>query len=312
MTTTFRESSAYSYADILKKNLTESPIGNLDKSLIQSTTFQMKDPETIVYTDAGVNLTHKNLNMRVEKILQDAVRQNIKRMIVISSSVVDAERVLNIVNFWNTKNTGCKLFCTIGVHPHSASRTLKIENWESKLVKLIGENRDVVVAVGECGLDYHRMFSSKEDQIAVFKAQIRIAKELSMPLYLHERKAHEDFADCLNGVNLAGIVHCFTGTPDAANVYLQKGLYLGISGWICNQHRSSDLVESLSVIPNDRIVIETDSPYLVPKDLRYKPVHSEPKFIPHILSRVAYFKRMRRVDLAKVVEANVNRLFNFP
>lgn len=271
-----------------------------------------KNHSKIYHVDTGVNLSHKNYSGKITRVLRDAVSYNCRRCIVISTSVIDSERVTKLVREHNQVANGeYKLFCTIGVHPHEAERALKNPSWIAELEKMIEQNRDVVVAVGECGLDYDRMFSDKSSQLQVFRAQIELAKKMNLPLYLHERKAKDDFVKMLTEYdNLRGVVHCFTSDSQTAKTYLDMGFYLGITGWICDDSKNEQLLDALNnVIPIDKILMETDAPYLTPKDLERKPFHNGPQFIPHISSRVAHVKNIRRDELSLQVLRNVKTLF---
>lgn len=324
-----------SYADMLKKNIATMPsvavlakTAEPNRSTIQKKVkvgqdvgIKMKkdgNVGNVYYIDVGVNLTHKNLNTRIERILKDSVKHNCRRMISISSSLIDSKRAIALVRKWNKlSNDEYKLYCTVGVHPHEASRTLKLENWVEDLKKLVIDNDDIVLAIGECGLDYDRMFSTKEDQIKVFQEQIKLARDLQKPLYLHERKAHEDFLktyDDENGKdNIPGLVHCFTGGTDKAESYLKRGFYIGITGWLCDTQRSEELRKSLPNIPQDRLMVETDAPYLTPKDLVRKPYYNGPQYIPHISNTIVNILNLKdkkdKIKFEATVMKNVSTLF---
>lgn len=268
----------------------------------------------IFHVDAGINLSHRNFHTKIPKVVRDAVQNNCRRFIVISSSPADAERVVEIVREHNRNSGGeYKLYCTVGVHPHEAERTLQNERWLSELDRLISVNRDIVLAVGECGLDYDRMFSPKEQQIDVFRQQIDLARRHSLPLYMHERMARDDFIAILkeeNARELGGLVHCFTGDGNTAKMYLEEGFFLGITGWVCDDVRNSDLISALKTsIPIDRLLIETDAPYLMPKDLPRKPYYHGSHHIPHISTKVANLLSVRRDELTSQIQRNAKKVF---
>jgi TatD DNase family protein len=146
------------------------------------------------------------------------------------------------------------------------------------------------VAIGECGLDFNRNYSPHPDQEKWFVAQLELGLELGKPLFLHSRDAHPRFAEIVkhHGIRNA-VAHCFTGGKEELHAYLDLGLHIGITGWICDERRGRHLVELVRDIPRERLLLETDAPYLTPRDLRPQPKarRNEPAFLPHILGAVA-------------------------
>jgi TatD DNase family protein len=148
------------------------------------------------------------------------------------------------------------------------------------------------VAVGECGLDYFRDFAPRADQQAAFHRQLELAARLRKPVFLHQRDAHADFLAILSehwGDLTAGVAHCFTGSGPELASYLELGLAIGVTGWICDERRGAHLLPLMREIPADRLLLETDGPYLLPRDLRPKPTsrRNEPAYLPHIAAVVA-------------------------
>src|SRR5262249_24579043 len=148
--------------------------------------------------------------------------------------------------------------------------------------------------IGECGLDFDRNFSPRDAQLRCFEAHLELAAELRMPVFLHERSAHEEFAAILSkhrGRLVGGVVHCFTGTADALSRYLDLDMQTGIPGWICDDRRGTHLRDLVKTIPANRLMIETDAPYILPRDLpkSVKPGNgrNEPSFLPHVASTIA-------------------------
>ena len=326
--------SMLSYAEILRKGLdafagvsetTKSPVTNVitfipkqnvTKKMEISRSRSVADP--VFHVDAGVNFSHRNLNNKITHCIQDAVAYNCRRYILISSSVTDSKRVISIVRDYNKISTGnYKLYCTVGVQPHDAKRTLENPEWIKDLDDLISQNLDIVLAVGKCGLDYERMFAPKEMQITVFEEQLKLSFKYNLPLFLHERGARDDFLTILdktdtdsNLIMLRGVVHCFTGNDTTAQMYLDRGLYFNITGRICDESQNQELLHSLkTVIPLDKIMIATDAPYLTPKDLKKRPFYNGPQFIPHISGKVAHIKGIKRDELVTKVLKNVKTLF---
>ncbi|SUB74048.1 Deoxyribonuclease TatD [Pluralibacter gergoviae] len=174
--------------------------------------------------------------------------------------------------------------------------------------------RPEVVAIGECGLDFNRNYSTPQAQEQAFSAQLALAAELNLPVFLHCRDAHQRFIallapwlDKLPGA----VVHCFTGTRDELEACLAHGLYIGITGWVCDERRGVELRELLPLIPADRLLIETDAPWLLPRDLTPKPAsrRNEPAHLPHIAGRIAQWRAEDAEALARRTDDNARRLF---
>src|SRR5262249_43056206 len=169
-----------------------------------------------------------------------------------------------------------------------------------------------VVAIGECGLDFNRNYSPHPDQEKWFEAQIELSFEIHKPLFLHSRDAHPRFAEILKNHKVEkGVAHCFTGEKDELHSYLDLGLHIGITGWICDERRGKHLLELVKEIPRDRLLLETDSPYLTPRDLRPQPKarRNEPAFLPHILKTVARALGRPADEVAAETTQNATRLF---
>jgi TatD DNase family protein len=174
--------------------------------------------------------------------------------------------------------------------------------------------KDEVVAVGECGLDYCRNFSPREAQLAAFKRQLDIAKESGLPVFLHQRDAHDDFVEVLEPAlpDLSrAVAHCFTGEGESLREYVAMGLYIGITGWICDERRGKHLHDIVSIIPDDKILIETDAPYLLPRTVRPKPKsrRNEPMYLAEVARVVAEARGQTEEHVAKITTANAERFF---
>ena len=177
---------------------------------------------SISYIDIGVNLLDESFNKDLDEVLDRSFGSNVNILINTSSSIEEAKRSLDL-----TKRYPSKIYTTAGIHPHNAS--MADEQLKSNLLEII-KNKSVV-AIGECGLDYFRNFSPKEKQLSVFKTHLEAAKETGLPLFLHQRDAHEDFLNCLNDMldtPILGVAHCFTGNADQMKTYLDMGLYLSL------------------------------------------------------------------------------------
>ena len=172
-----------------------------------------------------------------------------------------------------------------------------------------------VVAIGECGLDFNRDFSPRPQQEKWFEAQVALAEELQMPLFLHERDAAQRFYDILTAgrKSVPAVVHCFTGSRDSLKMYLDLGLHIGITGWICDERRGKPLRELVREIPLDRLMIETDAPFLLPRSMRVKPKdgRNEPCFLPYVLQAVADCVGKPTGEVARATTATARNFFKF-
>lgn len=255
-------------------------------------------------TDIGVNLAHDSFDRDRAEVLASAERAGVTRMIVTGTSVTASARAAELAA------SDPRLYATAGIHPHHASEL--DEHSVESLRALLRQPR--VVAVGECGLDYFRDFSPRDVQRSAFDAQLALAAESRMPVFLHQRDAHDDFVEHLrhrrDGLT-GGVAHCFTAGPEQLSAYLDLGLYIGVTGWVCDERRGAELREALPKLPLDRLLLETDAPYLLPRDLEDKPRNrrNEPRFLPHILERVAAIMKRPADEIAEAAAENTERLF---
>ena len=212
----------------------------------------------IKYYDIGVNLFCKQYP-NPEKIIQEAEENGV--CCILTGTDPKENRKIN--DFVKTHN----VYGTAGIHPHNADRA-KQEDFVL-IEQILSENKNVV-AVGECGLDYDRMFSTKENQIRCLEKHIVLAEKLNKPLFLHERSASDDFIKRFKkhpDICKRSVVHCFTGDKATVENYLSMGFCIGITGWICDDRRAAKLREAVHSIPLDKILVETDAPYLTPKNV---------------------------------------------
>jgi TatD DNase family protein len=206
-----------------------------------------------------------------------------------------------------------RLFATAGVHPHQATELT------AAVLTELGELAAApqVVAVGECGLDYYRNYSPHAVQREAFERQLELAGRCGKPVFLHQRDAHADFIAILRErwpALAGGVAHCFTGGAAELECYLELGLAIGITGWICDELRGAHLLELARRIPAGRLLLETDGPYLLPRDLRPKPAsrRNEPVYLPHIAAVVAHARGEPAESLAKSSTEAARRLFRIP
>ncbi len=258
--------------------------------------------------DIGANLAHDSFNEDRSDMMQRAFEAGVSKMIVTGSSDDSNIAALKIAS--ESQGT---LFSTAGVHPHHASDYSDAS--DAIIRQLIKDPQ--VVAVGECGLDYYRNFSPRTAQLDAFRRQLEIAKESGKPLFLHQRDAHDDFVDLLepylSDISRA-VAHCFTGEGESLREYLAMGLYVGITGWVCDERRGKHLYDIVSIIPDDRLLIETDAPYLLPRTIRPKPKtrRNEPMYLPEVVRVIAEARGQSVEHVAEITTANAVHFFNLP
>jgi len=255
--------------------------------------------------DIGANLTHSSFREDEEAVVARARAAGVSTIVVTGTTVEESRAAAALAARHG-------LFSTAGVHPHHA-RECGADTIPG-LARIIGE-KPAVVAVGECGLDFNRNYSPHPDQEKWFTAQIELASSMNKPLFLHSRDAYPRFHEILRHYKVArAVAHCFTGQRDELRACLDLGLYIGITGWICDERRGRHLLELVRDIPRERLLLETDAPYLTPRDLHPQPRarRNEPAFLPHILRTVARALGRPASELAAETTANAERLFGLP
>ncbi|MCE9679926.1 TatD family hydrolase [Shewanella sp. AS1] len=246
------------------------------------------------YIDIAVNLVGSVLEKDLPLVIERARDKGVSPLIVIGSSLEESQQAITCSQHYPNA-----LYTTTGVHPHHASEWDK----DSPLSLRHLAQQANVVAIGECGLDYNRDFSPRPKQREAFAAQLTLAVELQMPVLMHERDAHEDFVAILKEYrpHLPGaLLHCFTGNGEQLANYIEMDLHLGITGWVCDERRGQQLAAIVADIPANRIMIETDSPYLLPRSMRPKPKSSknEPQYLPYICQTIAKLRGETEKDFA--------------
>lgn len=253
--------------------------------------------------DIGINLTHESYDDDRAIVIERALQAGVTRMLVTGSSLDSTAASIALAREYPEI-----LRCTAGVHPHHASELDTPQMEQLAALSL----QPQVVAVGECGLDYFRDLSPRAAQLTAFRAQLQLAQRVGKPVFLHQRDAHGDFVAVLREFpGLRGVAHCFTAGLDEARTYLDMGLHIGITGWICDERRGLHLRDVVRMIPADRLLIETDGPYLLPRSLQPKPAgrRNEPGYLPHILDVIASARGESAAQLADTTTANALRLF---
>jgi TatD DNase family protein len=262
----------------------------------------MTEPHEII--DIGANLAHRSFHADLDAVIARAFAAGVRTLIVTGSSVASSREAQQLA----ARHPG-RIFATAGVHPHD-SRNCTGDTLEQ--LRALARLKEVV-AVGECGLDFNRDFSPRPDQEKWFAAQVALAEELQRPLFLHERDAHQRFREILaaHRRNTPAVLHCFTGTRDELKTCLDLGLHIGITGWICDERRGTHLRELVREIPPDRLMIETDAPYLLPRSMPGKPKdgRNEPAFLPHVLNTVAGCLGKPAAEVAELTTRTARRFF---
>ncbi len=257
------------------------------------------------WIDIGCNLTHDAFDSDRETVIETARDAGVTRMIVTGATETGSVKARDLADDWPGV-----LHATAGVHPHHA------EEVSSETLSVMAElhQADNVVAVGECGLDYFRDFSPRPAQRRAFESQLELAVDCGKPVFLHQRDAHDDFVAIFREFRphlVGAVVHCFTDTHAALLEYLEMDCHIGITGWICDERRGYHLKEFVNEIPADRLMLETDAPYLKPRNMKpkIKTRRNEPQWLPWIAGTVAACRGVSPDQLAEETTATARRFF---
>ncbi|VAW61350.1 Deoxyribonuclease TatD [hydrothermal vent metagenome] len=249
--------------------------------------------------DIGVNLTGKSFKKDLPQVIDRAVLAGVSQMVVTGTTLAHSEDAQMLCDRWPDI-----LLSTAGVHPHHA------KEWSGRSAQQLYDlaEHTAVRAIGECGLDYNRNFSKPKDQRLCLEAQLELAAELRLPVFLHQRDAHKDFMQIMDRWRdklSAGVVHCFTGTLDEAKACLDMALHIGVTGWLCDERRGQSLQQAVEYIPLESLMIETDAPYLMPRDLpaniknQLEERRNEPLVLPHVCAALAKYKNLDIEEVAR-------------
>ena len=262
------------------------------------------------YIDIGINLVHKQFHNDINQAIDRAVEAKVNTMLMTGTSVKNSLQAFQIA-----KDNPGLIYSTAGIHPHNA-KSFTTDTFNELKTLLTNES---VVAVGECGLDFDRDFSPRPIQESCFEAHLELAASTQKSLFLHERAAFKRFssiiASHLDDISEA-VVHCFTGSIDEAKTYLNMGFYLGFTGAISDTRRFHHLKEVVNYVPLDRLMIETDSPFMLPKNMSPALLNgrnkrrNEPAFLPYVAETVAKFKNISIEEVAKQTTLNAEAFFN--
>lgn len=261
---------------------------------------------TMQWFDGGVNLTNARFTEQLEQTIAAAEQAGVVRMVVIGTNLAHSAAAIQLCQRYPKQ-----LLATVGIHPHDA---------EAAPADFLAQLRDLshhpsVCAIGECGLDFNRNFSTPESQRRVFESQLQLAAERQLPVYLHERDALAEQAALLQrygGAIPKLFTHCFTGGPEQLAVYQQLDCYIGVTGWVCDERRGEALQRAVPLIAADRLILETDAPYLLPRTIRPRPRSNLPSYLPAIAEQVAQLRQQPLAELAEQVWGNATDLFISP
>lgn len=259
--------------------------------------------------DIGVNLSNPRFAKDIEETLYRAQQAGLEKLILTGTSIDESRAVVELCEN-HSQDFPKMLYATAGIHPHDAS-TLNRES--------IGMLRDIaakpqVVAIGEMGLDFNRNFSTPAEQEKAFEAQLELAVECQLPVFLHERDAAERQLQILRHYRdhlVDAVTHCFTGSKQALFGYLDLNMHIGITGWVCDEKRGQELQQLVSNIPLERLMVETDAPYLLPKTMLEPPKgkRNEPAFLPWVIKGVADYRKESIEQITRATRNNALRFF---
>jgi TatD DNase family protein len=258
--------------------------------------------------DIGANLTHDSFDHDRDAVLRRAGAAGVSQLVVTGASREHSAKALALAQ----AHPGF-LYATAGVHPHHATEYTDEADAQMRAMHAHAE----VVAVGECGLDYFRDFSPRPAQRKAFERQLQIGVDTGKPLFLHQRDAHVDFMAMMknfDGRLGPAVVHCFTGTREELFDYLDQDWHIGITGWLCDERRGQHLRELVTAIPADRLMVETDAPYLLPRTVKPPPSHrrNEPMYLAHIVEELARDRGERADATAAATRATARAFFHLP
>ncbi len=262
----------------------------------------------MILFDSHCHIDDKSYAPDLPDMMERARDAGLKAMMVVGVDRKTSNRAIEISREFDTG--GCtRIYTSVGVHPHDA---IQCSGPVLEELRTMALNNDCVKAWGETGLDFNRMFSPRADQEACFTAQMAMAGDLDLPLIFHERDSKGRFYEILKTdgpSSRKGVVHCFSGTKEEMFKYLDLGYYIGITGILTILQRGEYLRQIVSLIPEDRILIETDAPYLTPKPQKNKFKRNEPAFVKSVMERLADVRGEDPERLAQKVFDNTLRLY---
>ena len=259
--------------------------------------------------DIGVNLSNSRFAKDIPETLRRAQKAGVEKLVLTGTSIEESQAVLELCQNHN-QDFPQMLYATAGIHPHDAS------SLNSESINCLRElaAQPQVVALGEMGLDFNRNFSTPREQEKAFEAQLELAAELKLPVFLHERDAADRQLQIISSYrdHLAdAVIHCFTGSKQALFGYLDLNMYIGITGWICDEKRGQALQQLVRNIPLERLMVETDAPYLLPKNMPEPPKgkRNEPAFLNWVIDGIAKYRDESSEQIAMATTKNALGFF---
>ena len=253
--------------------------------------------------DSHCHLDFKDFQDDLDLVIKKACDANVKHMLSISVNLEDFNNVYKVANSYDN------IYCTTGIHPNNVPENKNNELLFEKLS--LNLNKKKVIGVGETGLDFYRNEENRINQIEYFNTHLEVSGLLNYPTIVHTRNAEKDTINCIEKAvkkhSTKGLIHCFTSTMELAKKVLDKGFYISFSG-IITFKKVDDLIDVVKYVPLDRILVETDAPYLAPIPFRGK--RNEPSFVTHTLKKIAEIKKKKVEDMAQITTNNFFNLFS--
>ena len=252
--------------------------------------------------DSHCHLDYSNLYEELDDVIKRANDNKVKYLLTICTTLESFERIKLIINKYEN------IYGTIGIHPHE---TEKFKNVDSKFILDLKKKYKKIIGIGETGLDFYYNHSDKKIQKKSFIEHINAARELNIPVIVHSRNAEIDTYEILKSENknfdLKVLMHCFTGSKIFAKKLLDLNCFISVSGIITFKN-SSDLADTVSTVPIERLLVETDSPYLAP--IPYRGKSNEPSFIIHTVEKLAKIKNISQEEVINSTTKNFKKIFN--
>jgi TatD DNase family protein len=254
------------------------------------------------YFDSHVHLDMDPLKGEMQAVIERAHKAEVVRMINIGSSLRGSRASVEISSMYPN------IWASVGLHPHDVEATPNIDDSIEALRKLASDGK--VVAIGEIGLDYYNLEKdNREEQKELFLAQLKLASELKLPVIIHTREAEDDTLRILKKYNLAGVIHCYTGSSSYVKNFIDLGYYIGFTGFSTfDQQKFDHIRQAIKQTPINRILIETDAPFLAPEPYRGKP--NEPAYVIEVAKKISELKNMALDEVAETTYENANKLFD--
>ena len=253
--------------------------------------------------DSHCHLDFKDFHDDLDLVIKNACDANVKHMLSISVNLEDFNNVYKVANSYDN------IYCTTGIHPNNVPENKNNELLFEKLS--LNLNKKKVIGVGETGLDFYRNEENRINQIEYFNIHLEVSGLFNYPTIVHTRNAEKDTINCIEKAvkkhSTKGLIHCFTSTMELAKKVLDEGFYISFSG-IITFKKVDDLIDVVKYVPLDRILVETDAPFLAPMPFRGK--RNEPSFVTHTLKKIAEIKKKNVEDMAQITTNNFFNLFS--